>query len=702
MLRNSSMPRIEERLRLLAALASGVIVLIAGLTFLGWALGARILIRLLPSVVVMNPLTALMFIFAGVALWLRIRFIGSVRARVWIVVLSGSVAIVGLLKLADYVFGFPFHIDRLLFETRLPLYARFRGSEMAPNTALCLLFLGLALICFRAQDLKRLCPAQALVLAAGLIVLLALVGYIYRVLVLNRLGMSKPMSLESALVCALLCLGFLAAQPRRGVMLTITNATSGGIMARRLLPMAILIPLLSGLLLLMGEKAGLYGEELAISIFAVANVLIFTTLIWWNAKLLFVADLERVRTERRLAAQHNATRVLAESSGLEVAVPRLLQAVCEALGWQIGALWTFDRQAALLRCAHLWHAAEVHQNEFVQESRACSLSPGDGLPGVVWRQAGPLWISDLARDSRVKRSASAAKAGLHSAFGLPIWSGHEMYGVLEFFSRTAEPRDPALLEMMGIVAAQIGLFIERTRAEEQLRETTANLQRSNAELQQFAHVASHDLFEPLRMITSYLQLLQQEYRGGLDARAHEFIGFALDGARRMDALIHDLLAYSRLDVRGHALEPVESEHALNAALANLKIAIEEAHATITRSPLPRVRADSLQLTQVFQNLIGNAIKFHGSEPPRIEVAAHRRNGEWLFLVRDNGIGIDPRFFETIFVIFQRLHTRAEYGGTGMGLAICKKIIERHGGRIWVESAPGKGSTFFFTLPVSDA
>ncbi|HVV70223.1 MAG TPA: hypothetical protein VHI52_01785, partial [Verrucomicrobiae bacterium] len=292
----------ELRLRVLSDVAGGLVILLAGLSVLGWAAGAPILIRLLPSVVVMNPLTAVMMILAGVTMWLRVHRAGSARARRLAFLLAGIVAVIGALKLADYAIGFPFHVDQLLFQSRLPLYARFRGSEMAPNTAVCLLFIGLALLCLRTAEPKGFCPTQALVLAASLIVLLALVGYTYRVLVLNRLGMSKPMSLESALAFALLCFGLLAAQPTRGFMLTITNRTSGGAMARRLLPMALLVPLLLGLFLLAGEKAGFYREELAISIFAVANILIFTSLIWWNAKLLYRADLERVRTERRLAA----------------------------------------------------------------------------------------------------------------------------------------------------------------------------------------------------------------------------------------------------------------------------------------------------------------------------------------------------------------------------------------------------------------
>jgi light-regulated signal transduction histidine kinase (bacteriophytochrome) len=270
---------------------------------------------------------------------------------------------------------------------------------------------------------------------------------------------------------------------------------------------------------------------------------------------------------------------------------------------------------------------------------------------------------------------------------------------MEFYSRNRTEPDKPSIEMFAAIGAQLGLFWERTRAEEQLRRTSANLERSNQELQQFAYVASHDLFEPLRMVTSYLQLLAERYKGKLDKQADEFIGFAIEGTHRMEALIRDLLAYSRVDMRVNSLEPVESASAFDAAVANLKVAIEETGATVSRQTLPKVNADPVQLTQLFQNLIGNGLKFHGPDPPRIQTEARRSGDEWIFSVRDNGIGIESKYFETIFVIFRRLHTRKEYSGTGIGLAICKKIVERHGGRIWVESAPGQGSTFAFTLPV---
>jgi len=199
-------------------------------------------------------------------------------------------------------------------------------------------------------------------------------------------------------------------------------------------------------------------------------------------------------------------------------------------------------------------------------------------------------------------------------------------------------------------------------------------------------------------VVSYLQLLRDHSKEHLDSQAREFMEFAIDGAARMQALIKDLLAFSRVDLHGRAFERVDCEKAFSSAVANLKLAIEENKATITHDTLPPVQGDAVQLSQIFQNLIGNALKFHGPEPPHIHVGASTQGGDWLFSVRDNGIGIDPRDFERIFVIFQRLHTRQEYPGTGMGLAICKRIIERHGGRMWVESEPGKGSVFFFTLP----
>lgn len=229
----------------------------------------------------------------------------------------------------------------------------------------------------------------------------------------------------------------------------------------------------------------------------------------------------------------------------------------------------------------------------------------------------------------------------------------------------------------------------------------AALARSNQELEQFAYVASHDLQEPLRMVSSYCQLLARRYQGQLDEDADEFIHYAVDGASRMQRLIEDLLQYSRVNTRGKPPEPTEADDVLTGVLADLEMHIEETGAEVTHDPLPQVMADPVQLGRLFQNLVSNAIKYRSEDPPRIHIGAARQNGQWRFSVQDNGLGIDPQFHDRVFVIFQRLQARDETGGTGIGLAVCKRIVERHGGRIWVESAEGKGSTFYFTIPAHE-
>jgi len=249
-----------------------------------------------------------------------------------------------------------------------------------------------------------------------------------------------------------------------------------------------------------------------------------------------------------------------------------------------------------------------------------------------------------------------------------------------------------------LVTAAIRDITNRKQAEAHLLEKVQELNRSNEELEQFAYLASHDLQEPLRMVASYTQLLSRRYKGKLDSDADEFIAFAVDGANRMQRLIQDLLLYSRVEKKGHDLLEVSSASALKKALFNLQGAIEQSGAIVTQDTLPDVTADENQLVQLFQNLVGNAIKYQAPGVPQIHISAARNGApRWIFSVRDNGLGIDPQFFEKIFGMFQRLHKRDEFEGTGMGLAICKKIVERHGGSISVESTPGEGSTFSFTL-----
>jgi PAS domain S-box-containing protein len=252
-----------------------------------------------------------------------------------------------------------------------------------------------------------------------------------------------------------------------------------------------------------------------------------------------------------------------------------------------------------------------------------------------------------------------------------------------------------------LVTAAIRDIGARKKSEAHLLKTVEELKRSNDELEHFAYIASHDLQEPLRMVSSYTQLLAKRYKGRLDSDADEFIAFAVDGSSRMQRMIQDLLTYSRAGTSGRGLHEADTEGALKNALTNLRATIQESGAVVTHADLPTITTEHAQLTQVFQNLVGNAIKYRGAAVPHIHLGAIKHGSdEWKFSVSDNGMGIDPQYFEKIFVLFQRLHGREEFEGTGIGLAICRKMLERLGGRIWVESQPGRGSTFLFTLPQS--
>lgn len=252
-------------------------------------------------------------------------------------------------------------------------------------------------------------------------------------------------------------------------------------------------------------------------------------------------------------------------------------------------------------------------------------------------------------------------------------------------------------QVIGMQAVWLDVT-ELQQAQNRLERYAQNLERSNVDLQQFAYVASHDLQEPLRAVSSYCQLIEKNYTGQLDERAMRWLQFVVNGARRMQTLVRDLLTYARVDNKAESWITVDSDSVCRLAVENLSQSIKEAEAEVTVGKLPIVWADATQLEAVFQNLIGNAVKFRGERPPRVSIAAQRVEKEWQFAVRDNGIGIKPEFHERVFEIFKRLESQDRYSGTGIGLAICKRIVERYGGRIWVESQFGQGSTFFFTLP----
>ena len=389
-----------------------------------------------------------------------------------------------------------------------------------------------------------------------------------------------------------------------------------------------------------------------------------------------------------------------EAASVEAALQFTVDRICERTGWPIGHVYfCAPKNAGRMFRSEIWHFDDASRFNVLREATAKTpLKIGDGLPGRVAESGKPAWIPDINQDAHFPGRNVAVDLGVKGAFGFPVLAQGEVAAVLEFFSTKVEQPDNELLGVMAHLGKQVGQLMERKRAEQEAERRAEELARSNAELEVFAYVASHDLQEPLRMVASYTQLLARRYKGKLGSDADEFIGFAVDGATRMQTLIQDLLSYSRVTSRGKALQPTETRIACDAALKNLQTAIQESSAAVNVGPLPAALGDEAQLTQLFQNLIGNAIKYRNHRQPKIDVAARGNGDEWIFSVQDNGIGIDPQYFQRIFQMFQRLHTRKDYAGTGIGLAVCRKIVERHGGRIWVESAPGEGSTFFFTLP----
>jgi signal transduction histidine kinase len=306
---------------------------------------------------------------------------------------------------------------------------------------------------------------------------------------------------------------------------------------------------------------------------------------------------------------------------------------------------------------------------------------------------------------RASGTRTFKREGVCTLVAIPLRSQDEVLGVIQLGSRAPRDFQESELRILDAIGGQAGIAIQKARLYEESRraqaalaENAAELARSNTELQHFAYIASHDLQEPLRMVASYVQLLARRYKGKLDPDAEDYIAFAVDGATRMQALINALLSYSRIGTKSKAFQPTDCDEVFGTALKNLQVAIAESRATVTSGRLPTVLGDGTQLAQLFQNLIANAIKFRGDKAPVVRVSAEQQGNEWLFSFRDEGIGIDPQYSERIFVIFQRLHSKEEYPGTGIGLALCKKIVERHGGRIWVESEPGRGSDFRFTIP----
>lgn len=519
-----------RRVRLTGAVATRV-CLTVGLVVMvgGWLCGVEILKSFLPGFATMKFNTALIFAASGLALVVvdadpspAAHRIG--RGCAWLVLLLAA------LTLAEYVLGLDLGIDEAL--VRDPSRAAMFPGRMAPATALSLTCLGAALVGMRVRLPSGAHPLQWFAVPTALAGFLATLGYLYDVRELYRVEPFSSVAVHTAVLLMVVAIAYAFVVPDNGVAQLLSGASAGSLLARRLVPAAVLLPPFIGWLRLLGERAGFYSTSFGLALFATSNVVVFSLIVWTTAR-------------------------------------------------------------------------------------------------AVQRQ----------------------EAG-------------------------------------------------RARLNEELQRSNDALVSSNQELQQFAYIASHDLAAPLRSVSSFLDLLRSTYEGTLDARADDWMRRASDGAKRMHALINDLLGYARIDSREVPFHDVPLDDVLAATCGILAPSIEELGATVTADPLPTVKGDPTQLQQLVQNLVGNALKYHGARPPRVHVSARRDGAAWVCAVRDDGLGVAAEHHEAIFQIFRRVHRRDEYPGTGIGLAICRRVVERHGGRIWIESTLGEGSTFLFTLPAA--
>jgi PAS domain S-box-containing protein len=631
-----------------------LVLLVGAVVLLDWQLALGLLDGLNSGLATMKPNTAAGFMLVGAALLALHRVPALARAC------AALVLVLGALTLLEIGSGRALGIDELL------LLAAGAGDPAAMRMSLAsatsFLLLGAALLLLGRAAPRTVLLGQALAILVALIAAVGTLGYLYGVDALYRVGPYASFALNSALLFLLAAFGALIARAELGFMALTLADDAGGMLIRRVLPIALTLPALIGWLRLRGELAGLYSAEFGIALFAASSTLVFAMLVWWAAHAVSKSGRATRHALEALRASEARFRAAVE------AAPTAIVMVDAA-----GRIVLANPQA---------------QRMFGYTDRELL---GTGVEQLLPER-------DRALHA-ILRAGFNAKPETRS-----MGAGRDLFG------RRKDGRELPIEIGLGPVTtaegpctlAVITDLTARKAAERRLHLSNEALQRSNQELQQFAYIASHDLQTPLRAIGGFVHLLAEEYRGRFDAQADDWIQRTLSATERMQTLIQDVLAYSRIDSRALAFKPTDLATVVKAATDNLEASMREAGAEVVAEGLPTVLGDASQLTQLMQNLIGNATLYRSEAPLRISIAAERVADGWQVSVSDNGIGIAPENHARIFEMFQRLHGPQNYPGTGIGLAICRRVVTRHGGRIWVESTPGAGATFRFTLPTRES
>ena len=648
-------PKYRTQLQFARAVAT-VVMLLSAIILSGWLLDIDLLKRIALAFVPIKLNAALALFLLAVVLYLscspnkEASATALNRTRGLSLTLAIAICVIGIATLLEHALKLDLGIDELLARDHDPAPDESPG-RMSALSSVTVLFLGLVFILRHL----RLAPMLREWLALGAFGLgyLALMGYVYDAEALYRIG-ATAVPVPSAVCMLLLASAVLLLPPHYGLMRPVVSKGPGGVLVRRLLPVAFfIVPAVDWLQV----RTAVHMGESSMALVGLANVALLVVLVWGTGKAVQVAHSQRQLAEENVRDTEERLRLALQAAG--------------------GGAWDLD----LVR-DRSWWSTELYRLWGVEPGKSLNLAEALDLIDPHDREH----VMNQVRKAIDERTVYECEFRLRTSGAPQPWMASR--GQVHYDS-SGEP-----VRLIGIT-----LDISAHKANEaSLRQTNEALTRSNVELQRFAHVAAHDLQTPLRSIGSFAELLKMNAQEHLDSKSKEWLDRILNSAVQLRTLVRDLLQYSSIDSQPLQAAPVSMDQVLDRVLLLLDAEIESTQCTVTRTELPMVSGEDSQLTQLLLNLLANAIKYRSARAPTIHVAVERSNDAWLFAVRDNGIGIDARHFDRIFEVFERLHSAQEYPGTGIGLAICRRIVQRHGGRIWVESQLGVGSTFFFTLP----
>jgi signal transduction histidine kinase len=691
---------VPRRLENGARVCTIVVTLIGAGVLAGWSFGIGVLKTALPGLASMKPTTALCFILAGAAVAARRR---AAARRIC----AGIVLALAAATLMEDLAGIDFGVDQLAFRESPGGAPSGSSGRMSFVTAVNFIFIGIALLLLGTRRAAMRRTAEALALFAGATALISLLGYAYGADLLYQLPGFGSIALHTAFAFVACSAAILCAQPD-GIASVFASPGLGGQIARRFLLLAVLTPALLGWFVVLASDAGMLSEPVRIALFAGLIILALSALVWRNALWLDLADAGRNEAQLRDKHRTHLLEMLATGAPLPAILDEIVRFVERDDPTSLCSILLLDRSGK-----RLLHGAGPSLPDFYNQAvNGLCIGSGVGSCGTAAFTGERVIVSDVTVHPFWEGfRALAAQANLRSCWSQPVISSdRKVLGTFAIYHReprTPEPRD---IEIIETEAGYVSLVVERRRADEEVRklnaeleqrvrERTAELEQANRELGSFSYSISHDLRAPLRAINGYSRILLEDYGSKLDGEGCRVATVITHEAQRMGQLIDALLKFSRLGRAAIAATEIDMTALARESFA--EAASEAAARTVEfrLGELPPAWGDSTLLRQVWVNLFSNAVKFtREREPAVIEVGASSSDGETVYWVRDNGVGFDPRYADKLFGVFQRLHTAAEFEGTGVGLAVVQRIVQRHGGRIWAEAAPGEGAKFFFALP----